>query len=209
MHARGADDEPAEATRHTAATPPNDGLSGHLVAGLRESYRLPRLLGWRRPPTGTTHMTWILALTGNITVVLRRYHASFDDAAIRYEHSILNHLARGGFPVPRVIPATNGLGFLSLDGARARPMAGHRGRSLLPPGLQADHPFGEDELVSLPEWMIRWRLSSLYYAMKRYHEQRRLTDAVRVMWSLQLVRWLQANTTQIRLLCDESLRSPQ
>ena len=80
--------------------PRDEILSPGLLATLWRTYNLPRLLKWRRASAGVTHVTWILSLAGDKTVVLRRYKPIFDEATIRYEHSILTYLARSEFPAP-------------------------------------------------------------------------------------------------------------
>lgn len=335
---------------------PEAALSKQFLVTLCEQYNLPHPLKWHRTPTGRLQLTWILSLAGNSTVVLRRYRQSFDEAVIRYEHSILNHLYRCGFPVPRIIPAADGAAFVSMDGGhyavfeycegspkthfllrklqpnliasagallaryhkllesftpdgrklrrdgddhgfvgeldrlhdtvmstgklrrsdryflkhfvaiREQLLAfteiletnqdrcsktiihgdfgplhllvhkgritavldftnAHRNMRIADVGLallkfsrgpgpwldldiarnflrayQGENPLHEDELALLPDWMVRWRLIALYYALKRYYEQRQLGFAARAVWLLKLVSWLQANKAQLRAL---------
>lgn len=87
-----------------------ESLTATLIATLSAQYRFSPFSRWHRMATGRNNTSWLVVLEDHRAVVLRQYHTNSDEATIRYEHSILHHLKRQGFPVPHIIPSVNGQG---------------------------------------------------------------------------------------------------
>ena len=118
---------------------------------------------------------------GGRRLILKRYHAWLDEEAVRYEHSVLNHLAERRFPVAAPLPAEDGERYTLVDGARWA----------LFPALEGAHATGQD-------WM--WRLTKAGATLAALHQELRditpqgRPDPAWNMWSLErldgmVARW--------------------
>lgn len=118
---------------------------------------------------------------GGRRLILKRYHAWLDEDAVRYEHSVLAHLAEQRFPVAVPLPAEDGVRFVLLDDARWA----------LFPALEGQHAAGQD-------WM--WRMTKAGATLAALHQDLRgfapdgRPDRAWDAWSLErldemLARW--------------------
>ena len=82
-----------------------ESLTSTLNATLSAQYGFSPSSRWRLAARGQTHRTWFVTEPGSHhpTVVVRRYHAGFDEQTIACEHAILHYLRQHRFPVPRVM----------------------------------------------------------------------------------------------------------
>jgi homoserine kinase type II len=81
-------------------------------------YDVGGLRGWGNPPAGGLRSHKLVLKTGRGRLVLKEYMHVIGSEAIRYEHSVLRHLASRGFPVPRLLPTRDGGSFVEVDGQR-------------------------------------------------------------------------------------------
>jgi len=80
-------------------------------------YDVGGLRGWGNLADGLRSHNLVLK-TERGKLVLKGYMRVIGSEAIRYEHSVLRHLAAQGFPVPRLLPTRDGDTLVEVDGQR-------------------------------------------------------------------------------------------
>ena len=90
-----------------------DAALNQILAHLAELYQLGQILAAQRA-AHTNSLNFILT-TSQGKFVLRRHNLSED--AVAYEHQVLEHLTRRGFPAPHMMLRPDGRAWTVLDGA--------------------------------------------------------------------------------------------